>query len=220
VGNLTNVNGTLFFAADDGVHGLELWKSDGTEAGTVMVKDIHPGPASSVEWRRPGDTAPPGLGKPAFPGSTVQRHGLDPGSMVAIGHTLFFVADDGVHGYELWKSDGTAEGTVLVKDIAPGAEDGDPIRLTNVNGTLFFQASDGVTYKRLWKSDGTEAGTIPVKDFVPPDVKPVPNGSAMGQMTAGGGGLVLTAARWGPDEFFPGQRLYLWYVTAPLPRPN
>ena len=41
--DLTNVNGTLYFQADDGVHGFELWKSDGTAAGTVMVKDINPG---------------------------------------------------------------------------------------------------------------------------------------------------------------------------------
>ena len=41
--NLTNVGGTLFFTANDGVNGTELWKSDGTAAGTVMVKDINAG---------------------------------------------------------------------------------------------------------------------------------------------------------------------------------
>jgi ELWxxDGT repeat protein len=40
---LTNVGGTLFFAADDGTHGNELWRSDGTGAGTRLVKDINPG---------------------------------------------------------------------------------------------------------------------------------------------------------------------------------
>src|SRR5438876_992683 len=45
--NLTDVNGTLFFSANDGVNGTELWKSDGTDAGTVMVKDINPGAGSS-----------------------------------------------------------------------------------------------------------------------------------------------------------------------------
>jgi ELWxxDGT repeat protein len=45
--DLTNVNGTLFFSATNGVHGVELWKSDGTEAGTVLVKDIDPGSAGS-----------------------------------------------------------------------------------------------------------------------------------------------------------------------------
>ena len=40
--SLTGVGGTLFFTADDGIHGRELWKSDGTKAGTVLVKDIDP----------------------------------------------------------------------------------------------------------------------------------------------------------------------------------
>jgi ELWxxDGT repeat protein len=45
-GDLTDVNGTVFFAANDGLHGYELWRSDGTAAGTQMVLDINPGPAS------------------------------------------------------------------------------------------------------------------------------------------------------------------------------
>ena len=57
--------------------------------------------------------------------------------------TLFFTADDGTTGRELWKSDGTAAGTVLVKDINPGSASSDPSYLTNVNGTLFFTADDG-----------------------------------------------------------------------------
>jgi len=215
MGNLVNVNGTLLFAADDGAHGLELWKSDGTEEGTVMVKDINPGPASSVEWKRPGDTAPPGLGKPRHPGSTVQRQGLAAETMAVVNGTLFFVADDGVHGYEVWKSDGTPAGTVLVKAIAPGDKGADPMWLTNVNGTLYFQAGDGVGYKKVWKSDGTKAGTVPVKDFVPASVEPVPNGGSMGPLTAAGGGLFLTAARWAPDEFYRGRRVDLWYMPAP-----
>jgi RNA polymerase sigma factor (sigma-70 family) len=220
MGNLINVNGTLFFMADDGVHGLELWKSDGTEQGTVMVKDINPGPASSVEWRRPGDTAPPGLGRPANPGNNVRRHGLGTETLAVVNGTLFFVADDGVHGYELWKSDGTAAGTVLVKDIADGARDADPVWLTNVGGTLFFQAGDGLHHRKLWKSDGTAAGTVPVKDFVPAGVAPLANGAALGSMTAVGGGLFFIAARWGPNEPFPGRRLDLWYLPPARRRPH
>jgi ELWxxDGT repeat protein len=137
---LVAVNGTLFFTATDGVTGFELWKSDGTEAGTVRVKDIWPGSDGSF---------------PLFVGALVDLNG-----------TLFFAADDGVTGVELWKSDGTEAGTARVKDIVPnpGGSSG-PQRLVDVNGTLFFTASDGVTGVELWKSDGTEAGTLRVKDI-------------------------------------------------------
>ena len=47
---MTAVGDTLFFTADDGVNGNELWKSDGTEAGTVLVKDINPGSGSSSPY--------------------------------------------------------------------------------------------------------------------------------------------------------------------------
>src|SRR5206468_1855806 len=82
---------------------------------------------------------------------------------------LFFSADDGSNGQELWKSDGTQAGTVLVKDIDPGAGSSDPSFLTGVNGTLFFAnfSGDGSNGVELWKSDGTAAGTVLVKDIVP-----------------------------------------------------
>ena len=91
----------------------------------------------------------------------------NPSGMVAIGSTTYFSADDGTHGRELYKSDGTAAGTVLVKDINPGSADSDPGNLTNVNGTLFFTADDGTHGTELWKSDGTTAGTVLVKDIYP-----------------------------------------------------
>ena len=50
---LTNVNGTLYFSADDGTNGGELWKSDGTAAGTAMVTDVNPGSAGSLPTGRP-----------------------------------------------------------------------------------------------------------------------------------------------------------------------
>ena len=86
--------------------------------------------------------------------------------MTNVNGTLFLAADDGVSGYELWKSNGTAAGTTLVKDVYPGGVIGyhggfypngsNPTQLTNVNGTLFFTTRAG----ELWKSDGTEAGTV------------------------------------------------------------
>jgi RNA polymerase sigma factor (sigma-70 family) len=209
IGNLIAVGPTLFFTADDGLHGVELWKSDGTAEGTVMVKDIHHGPGSSLEKRPPGNKKPP-------PGTTVQRAALGPDTMAVVDNTLFFTADDGVHGYELWKSDGTAAGTVLVKDIAPGSEDGYPTRLTNVHGTLYFAACDGVHRKQLWKSDGTEAGTVPVKNFYPSDQKPIPYDEPIWTMIATNNGLFFAAHRWAPDAPPAAQTtLDLWYMPGP-----
>jgi ELWxxDGT repeat protein len=180
------VNGTLVFTADDGTNGRELWKSDGTAAGTTLVRDIRPGGSAypseftSVNgtlfftaddgtngrqlWRSDG-TAAGTLRLSAF--------ALAPGNLASVNGTLFFTATDATHGTELWKSDGTATGIALVKDIYPGGiydEYGgwhgpfssSPGNLTNVNGTLFFSASDS-SGRGLWKSDGTAAGTVQVK---------------------------------------------------------
>ena len=87
------------------------------------------------------------------------------GVVASVNGTLFFQANDGSSGEELWKSDGTSAGTVMVKDIANGGSSF-PRELTNVNGTLFFRASDGIANgPELWKSDGTTAGTVMVKDI-------------------------------------------------------
>src|SRR5262245_16221248 len=86
--------------------------------------------------------------------------GSSPTSVTSVNGTAYFAADDGVNGIELWKSDGTAAGTVLVKNIRSGATGSNPASLTNVNGTLFFKANDGVNGIELWKSDGTAAGTV------------------------------------------------------------
>ena len=119
---LTNVNGTLFFTANDGTHGDELWKSDGTATGTLLVKDTNPGIAN-----------------------------IYPDNLTNIDGTLYFRGNDGVHGYELWKSDGTADGTAMVEDINPGNANAYPKYLTNINGTLFFSANDAVHGAELWK---------------------------------------------------------------------
>ena len=133
---LTAVGNTLYFQADDGINGVELWKSDGTASGTVMVKNINSG----------GDSIPQDL--------------------TVVGNTIFFRADDGINGEQLWKSDGTSSGTALVKDInricVESSFDSPCNReMVVVGETVYFQA----TANELWKSDGTASGTVLVKDF-------------------------------------------------------
>jgi ELWxxDGT repeat protein len=139
-GSLVDVNGTLYFTAIEPDAGRELWRSDGTEAGTVRVKEIVPGSGGG---------------------------GHAPSQLVNVNGTLFFTADDGTHSRELWRSDGTEAGTVMIKDADAGALGSFPLELTTVNGTLFFHADVGADGRELWRTDGTEAGTVRVLDLNP-----------------------------------------------------
>ena len=77
-----------------------------------------------------------------------------PQELTAVGNTLYFSAVDGTNGVELWKSDGTASGTVMVKDIYSGSTSSSPYYLTAVGNTLYFGANDGTNGDELWKCDG------------------------------------------------------------------
>jgi ELWxxDGT repeat protein len=166
--NLTDVNGTLFFVADDGMNGMELWKSDGTTAGTTLVKDIHPGQSRYYDY----------YGNWTYPWYV--PNSSSPSFLTSLNGTLYFVAEDGVHGWEVWKSDGTAAGTMLVKDIYPGTGNGAGglTRLTVADDRLYLTAHDGVHGAELWTSDGTSAGTVIVKDILPGSIGSYPHSQA------------------------------------------
>lgn len=97
------------------------------------------------------------------PGSS----GSQPKFLTMYNNEIYFSAIDGVHGRELWKTDGTEAGTVMLKDIRPGSAASDPEWLTVSNGILYFSANDGVNGGELWRSDGTAAGTTMVTDLTP-----------------------------------------------------
>ncbi len=182
---MTVFNGMLYFSINDNMHGRELWKTDGTESGTVMVKDINsnevnPGRDSDPKWlvemngmlyftANDGDST--GLWKTDGTEANTQRIGDATvlGELGVVGNTLFFHGSYSPYGgdSELWKSDGTAAGTTLVKDIQEGYFPSVPEKLTAVNDTLFFTANTLDNGTELWRSDGTEAGTLLVKDIRP-----------------------------------------------------
>ena len=167
--NLTSLNGiyTLFFTL-----GNQLWKSDGTTAGTTLVRTFTAPPhdlvasgnvlffaaddgMSGVElWKAYNDTSVPPvvvatMAKDINPGPA----GSSPANIFAVGGVVYCSADDGAHGRELWRSD-TAAGAVMVTDINPGAPGSDPVPKANLDGTLILVANDGTHGRELWQSDG------------------------------------------------------------------
>jgi ELWxxDGT repeat protein len=203
---------TLFFSAKDVLHGEELWASDGTVAGTRLVRDIHPGGEDSYpsqltvfngvvyffahDGERPQLWRSDGTAQGTRPFFTDSSTALSVAELEVVGGTLYFSAGSG-WDRELWKSDGTEAGTVLVKDLQPWGSS-NPEQLTAVGGTLYFLADDGQSGRELWKSDGTEAGTVLVKDLTP---GPAGTFFAYAPMAAVGSTLYLSVAS--PDSSLP-----------------
>jgi ELWxxDGT repeat protein len=187
VNHFMHLNDQFLFIADDGTTGRELWKSDGTTAGTKLVKDINPGPYPFTS----AIMDPLVIGKYFYFGALSESYGWElwrsdgttqgtvmvkdinttfsslPKQFVSVGNTFYFSADNGANGRELWKSDGTAGGTAMVKDVNPGAAMSQPEYLTRVGNELYFTAVTAANGRELWKTDGTEAGTVLVKDVNP-----------------------------------------------------
>jgi ELWxxDGT repeat protein len=159
--SLTSFNGKLYFTADDGT-GRKVWCTDGTGGGTVPVASVAPVSISVADsklflmtnsslWTLNADGA-----LNFVDGFVTCRQ------PAVVGSTIYFQADDGVHGIELWSSDGTSSGTVLVDDIAPGNADSIPANLTRVGDALYFSANDGETGIELWGANVPPPAPPPV----------------------------------------------------------
>jgi ELWxxDGT repeat protein len=147
--DLANANGVLYFTADDGVHGRELWRSDGTAGGTYMVRDIRPGALSGLA---PEPTTTPADNNTGF---------VDvPETLVAAAGQVYFAADDGVHGVELWRSNGSAGGTRLVADLAPGAASSSPRPMLAAGGRVYLSVLDESIGRELWAVPAAIAGDL------------------------------------------------------------
>ncbi|MCK8498206.1 HYR domain-containing protein [Myxococcus fulvus] len=187
----TGLGALTFFSARDQA-GRELWKSDGTTSGTVRVADLRPGEsgaspeqlfawkghlyfwATATEgvttlWKTDGTEA----GTVSLRAATLRRaataDGLDDANFVAWGEHLFFSGADAEGGRELWRTDGTEEGTVRVADLMPGVDSAHPnaLLLASPEGPLVFAALGPTTGRELWRLDSPTGAPSLLAEMIP-----------------------------------------------------
>ena len=206
-GNLVDVDGTLFFTANDGINGRELWKTDGTLDGTVLIKDIQSGASnanisniSNVNgtiyffaqsktsgyelWKSDGTTEGTLMVRKVYS----KNNKFYPSKIINLNNILYFSVISDINGYELWKSDGSPTGTIRFKNIWRNDITWYYADLREINGSLFFTADDGIHGKELWTSDGTASGTVMLKD-----IYPGPEGSNIWQLLGFNGKVYFNA---------------------------
>ncbi len=171
-----NVNGTLFFRGTISDKGNELMKSDGTEAGTTIVKDLSPGTynrwidgmtnvsGTLFFFASPNVDSLKGLWKSDGTDTGTKHFAYfsqsPPFKWYTVVSNKFFFALPTFPG-QLWVSDGSVEGTRSIKNINNTYLDD----FKGMNGILYFTATDSAHGTELWRSDGTDTGTYLVKDI-------------------------------------------------------
>ena len=135
------LNNQLIFSANDSQYGFntELWISDGTTVGTMVLKEIYPG-----------------------------SYGSNPRNFFVFGTKILFTASNDTDGEELWITDGTSAGTQMVKNIYPGQTSSSIQGFTILNGEAYFYATNDTQGRELWKTDGTAAGTLVLTESINP----------------------------------------------------
>lgn len=142
------VGDRVVFAAADGQTGRELWVTDGTSAGTQLLRDLWPGASAGL-----------------------------PEQFVHFRGRVYFVARDGVNGQEVWVTDGTAAGTHIFVDLEAGIG-AQPTLFEEFDGKLWFAARTSAAGVELWCTDGTPAGTRLAIDLVPGPASSLPESFA------------------------------------------
>lgn len=171
-----------YFVADDGIHGHELWRTDGTSNGTVMVRDIAVGATSSTA-------------------SPLQGISSSYENWLLIGNILYFSAYDPQGNVELWRSDGTETGTVRLTDIGANVTEGSyPSMLTAGTNYLFF-VTHLVSGIEVWRTDGTEAGTVMALDDLDDPASGFYYTDPVVDMGPVAGKMIVSLHRYFQDEF-------------------
>ena len=178
----TVVGDVAYFNADDGATGTELWKTNGTAIGTTLVHDVYSGPLGSnpTNLKQSGSlvfffasdvggislwvTSGTSASTRKVGGLDIATQASNPSWMVQLNGLTYFRANDGLHGDELWVSDGTPQGSRMIKDINPdGGQGVDTVYASG--GRIFFRGNDGVRGWEIWTTDGTEVGTRMLKNI-------------------------------------------------------
>jgi ELWxxDGT repeat protein len=169
---LAALGNRLMFTAAYGTHDPELFSASGP-SGAVMISSAEDltwesvREAVSVNEKLLGVTGgydPLLVANDGTTPETILLGDLDVvGDINVAGKTAFFTVRDPQTGLELWCSDGTLEGTHLVKDIEPGEGSADVRDLIVFHNRVLFTA--GAAKRELWSSDGTEGGTFPLTHF-------------------------------------------------------
>jgi ELWxxDGT repeat protein len=170
------LGGIMYFVASTGGEGYELWRSDGTRKGTYLLKDIFPGAHGGTTPLFGAVTAPLTMtGASTWLIDNTGGFGSGPNSseprqLTATGDLLYFTAEDGEGGRQVWRSDGTTEGTARLSNIDWSSASSQSQLINNLTavGDMLFFTTGGPTesswdwYGAIYKSDGTSFGTMPI----------------------------------------------------------
>ncbi|MEZ5963679.1 MAG: hypothetical protein R3F56_07515 [Planctomycetota bacterium] len=225
--NLSLVHGWIYFWADDGLHGVEPWRTDGQTAS--LFSDMIPGVSTGLPLgpdrnftelfntggrfvfaARDGTTNGDGLFVSDGVAGVFQL--TDGGaSITPFGNGVLFTHGTAATGPEPWFSDGTVAGTRMIADLVPGSRGSEPGWFADLqNGEAVFRAWDDAHGYELWKTDGTAAGTVLVKDIDPGSRFGIPNSGEPRLMTPAGHGRALFRA----SDGVAGHGVELWITDG------